>query len=81
MNRVHSDQETIETETSSEDYTVHNVGRYSKDPVYIQMLIKGKQLSMEMDTGAEVSIISEKTTEEISKRETTTLGFKTEDLY
>ena len=29
------------------------------------MLIKGKRLSMELDTGAEVSIISEKTREEI----------------
>ena len=43
MNRVHDDQETTETETISEEYTVHNVGRYSNDLVYIQMLIDGKR--------------------------------------
>ena len=40
-------------------------GRYSNDAVYVHMLIKGKKLSMELDTGAEVSLISEKTREEI----------------
>ena len=39
------------------------------DPVYIHTLINGKQLSMELDTGAEVSIISEKTREEIFPEE------------
>ena len=34
--------------------------RYSNDSVYIQMLINAKSLSMELNTGAEVSIISEK---------------------
>ena len=40
-------------------------GRYSNVPVYVHMLINGKRLSMELDTGAEVSIISEKTRKEI----------------
>ena len=65
MNRVQDDQGATETESSREEYKVHNVGRYSNDPVYIHMLINGKKLSMELDTGAEVSIISEKTREEI----------------
>ena len=68
-NRLHDDQETTETESSSGKYTVHNVGRYSNDSVYVQMLINGKRLSMEVDTGAEVSIISEKTREEIFPEE------------
>ena len=41
MNRVHSDQGTTETESSSEEYTVHNVGRHSNDPVYVQILLNG----------------------------------------
>ena len=60
MNRVHNDQETIETESSSEECKVHNIGGYFNDPVYVHMLINRKRLSMELDTGAEVSIISEK---------------------
>ena len=65
MNRVHDDQETTEIAGSSEEYTVHNFGRYSNDPVYVHMLINSKRLSTELDTGAEVSISSEKTREDI----------------
>ena len=65
MNRVHGDQGTTDTESSSEEYTVHKVGSYSNDLVYVQMLINGKRLSMDLDTGAEVSIILEKTKKEI----------------
>ena len=65
MNRLHDHQGTTETEGSSEEYKVHNVGRYANDPVYVHMLINGKRVSMELDTGAEVSITSEKTREEI----------------
>ena len=49
---------------SQMEYHVHDIGRYSSDPVYVHMLINGKKLRMELDTGAEVSIISEKTREE-----------------
>ena len=70
MNRVHEDQGTTETESSSEEYSrVHNVERYSNDPVYVHMPINGKELSVEFDTGAEVSIISEKTRKEIIPEE------------
>ena len=62
MNTVQDDQETTQTESGSDGYRVHNIGRYSNDPVYIQMLTNGKWLSMEVDTMAELSIISEKTT-------------------
>ena len=61
MNRVHDDQGTSETESSSEESQVHNIEKYSSDPVYVHLLINGKKLSMELDTRAEVSIISEKT--------------------
>ena len=69
MNRVHGNQEPTETESSSEEYTVHKVGRYSNDSVYIQMLINGKQVSMDVDNGAEVCIILKKTREEIFPEE------------
>ena len=65
MNRVHDDQGTTETKNSSEEYTVYNVGRYSNDPVYIQMLNNSKRVSMKLDTGAEVSIITEKSRKQI----------------
>ena len=59
MKRDHDNQETTETGSSSEQYTVHNIVRYFNDPVYVQMLTNGKRLSMEVDTGAKVSIILE----------------------
>ena len=65
MNRVHDDQGTTETESTSEEYNVHNIGRQSNHPVYVQMLINGKRLNMELHTEADVSIVSKKTTEEI----------------
>ena len=40
-------------------------GRYSNDQVYVHMLINETRLSMELNTEAEVFIISEKTREEI----------------
>ena len=70
MNRVHDGQGTTKTESSSEEYRdVHKVEKYSNDPVYVHMLINGKRLSMELDTGAEVSIISHKTRKEIFPEE------------
>ena len=39
------------------------------DPVYIQMMINGKRLSMELDTGPKLFIISEKTRQEILPEE------------
>ena len=69
MNRVHDDQGTPDTESSSEESKVHNIGRYSDDPVYVKMLINEKRLSMELDTGSEVSIISEKTREDMFPEE------------
>ena len=66
MNRVHDNQGTTKTGSSSEEYSeVYKSGRYSNYPVYVHMLINGYKLSMELDTGAEVSIISENTREEI----------------
>ena len=41
----------------------------SNDPVYVQMPISGERLSMEVDSRAEVSIISEKSREKIFPEE------------
>ena len=69
MNRVHDDEGTTEIESSNKEHKVHNLGRYSNDLVDVHTLSYGKGLSMELDTGAEVSIISEKTREEIFPEE------------
>ena len=39
----------------------HNVGNDSVDPVYAQVQINGKPLTMELNTGAALSIISDET--------------------
>ena len=67
---VHSEQETTKTESSSEEYTVHNLGGNCNDlgykyKIYCQMLINCKWISIEVDPGAEVSIVSKKTREDI----------------
>ena len=54
---------------SKMEHKVHDVGRYSNDSIYVHMLINGKKLSMKLDSGAEVSIISEKTRKEIFPEE------------
>ena len=69
INKVNYDQATTETESSREEYTVHNVGRYSDDSVYVHKLINGKTLRMELDTWEEVSINFERTREEIFPEE------------
>ena len=42
MNRVHDDQGTNETESSREEYKLHNVVSYSNDPFYVHMVINAK---------------------------------------
>ena len=61
-NRIHSDKQATDTEGSSgEEYQLHHVGVRSSHPVEVQVTVNGKQLTMEVDTGAALSIISEST--------------------
>ena len=63
MNRVQDDREEREVEenSSSSEYVFHQVGNCSVDPSNVQVQINNKQLTMEVDTGAALSIIPEKT--------------------
>ena len=59
-NRIQK-QATDTEGSSSEEYQLHHVGVRSCDPVEVQVTVNGKQLTMEVDTGAALSIISEST--------------------
>ena len=61
-NRVHGNQKVLKMERSSSDeYMFYHVGNRSVDPVQVQGWINGKELSMEVDTDAALSIIWKKT--------------------
>ena len=49
-------------ESDSEEFQVFTIAKKSSHPIQVTLLINGKQLNMEVDTGAAVSIISERTT-------------------
>ena len=51
-----------DTDTSSgEEYHLHKLEERSPTPINVQVLVNGRQLTMEVDTGAAISIISEET--------------------
>ena len=59
-NCIHDEKHTSDTEgSSSEEYQLNQVGIHSSIPVEIQVMVNGKQLTMEVDTGAALSIILE----------------------
>ena len=53
-------QDEAEDGSSSDEYLFHQVGNCSVDPANVQVQINDKWLTMEVDTGAALSIISEK---------------------
>ena len=50
-----------EEDSSGEEYFFHKLGEKSSCPIEISLLANGTPLEMEVDTGADISIISEKT--------------------
>ena len=62
-NWVQDDWEEWEAEesSSSDEYVFHQVGNRSVDPANKQVQINNRQLTMEVNTGAALSIISKKT--------------------
>ena len=48
-----------------EEYTMVHVGAISSKPFHATLTVNGRPLTMEVDTGASVSIISESTLESI----------------
>ena len=60
--RVQDDTSTLDTEESSgEEYHLHKLGAHSSHPMEVQVLVNDQRLTMEVDTGAAVSIISDAT--------------------
>ena len=47
--------------TSGEEYHLYRLNEHSSEPINVTVTINGKQLTMELDTGAAVSIISDHT--------------------
>ena len=62
---VNKDQRNEDSDSSVE---VHTVGRSSTKPIRVEVRINGKPLSMEVDTGAAVSLISYKRLKEVLPR-------------
>ena len=64
-NKTHHVQEhppTPDSEGSSgEEYHLHKVGTHSSHPMEVQVMVNEQRLTMEVDTGAAVSIISDAT--------------------
>ncbi len=46
-------------DASSDEYELHHIGKCSTEPVQVQMMVNGKRLDMELDTGAALTLISE----------------------
>ena len=60
--RIQDDDQLSDHEDSSDnEYLLHKLGERSSDPIEVQMLLNGKKLNMEVDTGTALSIISEAT--------------------
>ena len=58
--RLDDDKRSHSSEDSnSDEYELHHLGKRSSEPVQVQMIINGKRLDMEVDTGAALSLISE----------------------
>ena len=62
--RVHKEVEpsTSDSDASSgEGYHLHKLHEHSSNPINLQVLVNDRQLTMELDTGTAVFIISEET--------------------
>ena len=59
--QVQEDAIVSDSEGSSDEYHLHKVGERSSAPIEVEVSANGRSLTMEMDTGAALSIISEAT--------------------
>ena len=82
-NHVHEDTPSLVLDTSAssgDEYHIHLLDECSSHPITIDVFVNRRPLSMEVDTGAAVSIISEKTHQMLFadlKLHRTTLRLKT----
>ena len=56
---MHTESESSDAESSGDEYHLHKLGERSSDPIEVQVMANGKEMTMELDTGAAVSIISD----------------------
>ena len=58
---IHEPSASDTDASSGEEYHLHNLEERSSTPINVQVLVNGQQLTMELDTGAAIFIISEET--------------------
>lgn len=67
---VQDDKQSSDDAASSDgEFLLHKVGSRSPDPITVPMLLNGKTLTMEVDTGAALSVISESTRQSVFPEE------------
>ena len=59
--RIQNDSVPTDAASSGEEYFLHRLGGHSSDPIEVEVRANGKELSIEVDMGAALSIISEST--------------------
>ena len=67
--QIQTGEQSTNRESSSDEYPIFKLDERSSNPIAVPLLVNGKQLTMELDTGAAVSIISEATRKELFPNE------------
>ena len=70
VEETQASSDELESDSSSTDYKIHQLGKPSADPIIVQIQMNGKMLDMEVDTGAALSVISETTRRRVFPNET-----------
>ena len=65
---IHDDKQSFDD--SESEFKLHKLGGHSSDPIRVTLSLNGKDLEMEVDTGAALSVISEATKQAVFPSET-----------
>ena len=60
-----NEQSSDDDASSDSEFLLYKVGSRSSDPITVSVLLNGKELAMEVDTGAALSVISESTQQSV----------------
>ena len=60
-----NEQSSDDDASSDSEFLLYKVGSRSSDPITVSMLLNGKELAIEVDTGATLSVISESTQQSV----------------
>ena len=63
------EQSSDDAPSSDSEFLLYKVGSRSSDPISVPMRLNGKELAMEVDTGAALSVISESTRQSVFPEE------------